>query len=264
MQGIARSLGIIESEAIELIEGETVVNMRHDLIENIRRVFQESKFRKEEHLDHVELEEFFYNICHDEFTGAHITDYVRETTDKDRETLDSLLLRVSKEHKNVRITWDDFIIYCTKRGKIRPGEQIIFSGFAISDIDTARAETKRFEDEDPEEVKWRLQKSLKDQLVFKQNMVPKGGKGKYNITVPEPFSMCKRSRSAKKTIRSEWLKSEAKAKKEEEDHYVAMDFKANDIPKSTTQPLYQHILRKDAERRQKNKEASMANTKANE
>ena len=74
MQGIARSLGIIESEAIELIEGETVVNMRHDLIENIRRVFQESKFRKEEHLDHVELEEFFYNICHDEFTGAHITD----------------------------------------------------------------------------------------------------------------------------------------------------------------------------------------------
>lgn len=43
-----------------------------------------------------------------------------------------------------------------------------------------------------------------------------------------------------------------------------MDFKANDIPKSTTQPLYQHILHKDAERRQKNKEASMANTKANE
>ena len=37
--GIARSLGIIESEALELIEGETVVNMRHDLIENLRRVF---------------------------------------------------------------------------------------------------------------------------------------------------------------------------------------------------------------------------------
>ena len=39
VQGIARNLGIIESEALELIEGETVVNMRHDLIDNIRRVF---------------------------------------------------------------------------------------------------------------------------------------------------------------------------------------------------------------------------------
>ena len=48
------------------------------------------------------------------------------------------------------------MINFTKRGKIRPGEQLTFSGFAIADIDTARAETQRFEDEDPEEVKWRL------------------------------------------------------------------------------------------------------------
>jgi len=39
VQGIARSLGIIESEALELIEGECVINVRHDLLENMRRVF---------------------------------------------------------------------------------------------------------------------------------------------------------------------------------------------------------------------------------
>mmetsp|Transcript_7931 Transcript_7931/g.11105 ORF Transcript_7931/g.11105 Transcript_7931/m.11105 type:complete len:242 (+) Transcript_7931:517-1242(+) len=173
-------------------------------------------------------------------------------------------MRVSKEHKNVRITWEDFMISFTKRGKLRPDEQLIFSGFGIADIDTARAETQRFEDEDPEEVKWRLQRSLKDTLVFKQNMVPKGGKGKYNITVPDPFSMCKRNRSAKKTIRAEWLEQEARRKKGEEDRYVAMNFHAKNIPKSTSQPLYGKILRKDEERRLQNKEASMAKTKANE
>ena len=262
---MARSLGIIESEAQELIEGETIINMRHEMVEAMRRVFQASKFRKEEHLDDVELEEFFYNICHDaEYLERHLNDIVRETTDMERETLDALLLRVSKDYKEERITWDAFMVNFTKRSKLRPGEQMKFSGFAIADIDTAREETKRYEDDDPEEVKWRLTRNLKEQLVYKQNMVPKGGKGKYNVTVPEPFSMCKRSNSSKKTIRAAWLESEAKRKRADEDKYIAMNFKANDIPRTTTQPLYQRIQKKDEERRLKNKEASMARTKANE
>ena len=122
-------------------------------------MFQASKFRKEEHLDDVELEEFFYNICNDtEYCEQRLNDIVRETTDMDRETLDSLLMRVSKEHKSERITWDAFMVNFTKRGKLRPGEEMIFSGFAIQDIDTARAETARYQDEDPEEIKWRMQR----------------------------------------------------------------------------------------------------------
>ena len=112
-----------------------------------------------------------------------------------------MLLRVSRDYKEERINWDFFIQNFCRRGKLRPGEELIFSGFAITDIDTARAETQRFEDEDPDDVKWRLQRTLKDQLVYKQNMVPKGGKGKYNITVPDPFSMCKRGHNKRKTLR---------------------------------------------------------------
>lgn len=73
---------------------------------------------------------------------------------------------------------------------------MVFSGFAIADIDTARAETQRFADEDPDDCKWRLQRGLKEILVYKQNMVPKGGKGKYNVTVPDPFGMTRRAASA--------------------------------------------------------------------
>lgn len=95
-------------------------------------------------------------------------------------------------------------------------------------------------------------------------MVPKGGKGKYNVTVPEPFGMSKRAHITKKTIRQAWLDEEASNKKKEEDRYRAMNFTANNIPKSTSQPLYGKIIRKEEERRIKNKEASMARTKASE
>ena len=44
---------------------------------------------------------------------------------------------------------------------------MIFTGYAIADIDTVRAETQRFEDEDPDDIKWRLHRSLKEQLVHK-------------------------------------------------------------------------------------------------
>ena len=51
--------------------------------------------------------------------------------------------------------------------------------------------------------------------MYKQNMVPKGGKGKYNVTVPDPFSMTRREehRSKRKTIRQEWLDEDAAKKK---------------------------------------------------
>ncbi len=58
-------------------------------------------------------------------------DVVRETTDMERETLDGLLLRVSKDYKEERITWETFMTNFTRRGKLRPNEEIQFSGFAI-------------------------------------------------------------------------------------------------------------------------------------
>ena len=34
---------------------------------------------------------------------------------------------------------------------------------------------------------YKLERQLKQKLVQKQNLVPKTGKGKYNVTVPQPF-----------------------------------------------------------------------------
>ena len=69
-------------------------------------------------------------------------------------------------------------------------------------------------------------------------------------------------KSMGKTIRQEWLENELESKKKKEEKIMKGSFKANDIPKSTSQPLYQKILQKDEERRIANKEKSIAKTKA--
>ena len=45
--------------------------------------------------------------------------------------------------------------------------------------------------------------------MAKQNKVLKGGKGKYDVTVPAPFDFMKHPRQAK-TLRQEWLEEEEK------------------------------------------------------
>ena len=78
-------------------------------------------------MEDVVCEDYLYEICDDPYMDKKLDVIVRETTDQDRETLDNLLMRVSKEHKEERIDWMSFLVYFTKRGKLRPGEQIQFS-----------------------------------------------------------------------------------------------------------------------------------------
>ena len=69
--------------------------------------------------------------------------------------------------------------------------------------------------------------------MSKQNKVLKGGKGKYDITVPAPFDFMKHPRDAK-TLRQEWLEDEEAKRKKAEERMIKNQFKANEIPKSTT------------------------------
>lgn len=206
--GQVKSLFNIEKECMLLIKGETVVNLSNELLENLRRVYVASKLRGEEELEDVEVEEYFYNICEDPFLERRLHTIVRETTDQERETLDSLLYRVEKEHGQKRIQWEQFMVFFTRRGKLRTGEGLMFSGMAIEEIETARIESQRYQPEDPQAQKVRLQRGLKEKLVAKQNLVMYGGKGKYDVTVPDEFGFMKRKPSHSKTIRAQWLEEE--------------------------------------------------------
>ena len=105
----------------------------------MRRVFQSTKVKGEEHLESVNREDFFYNVCDDSYCDRKLNTIVRESTDGERESLDSLLMRVSTNAKEDRIGWEEFLSYFSTRGRLRPGEELIFSGKSIEEIETFRA-----------------------------------------------------------------------------------------------------------------------------
>jgi hypothetical protein len=90
---------VIESDAQKLMADEKVVNLEKAFIENMRRVFVQSKNKGEEHVEEVYKELFFDNLCNDAYFEPLLeTKDVRESVDGVRETLDMLLFRVDKEH----------------------------------------------------------------------------------------------------------------------------------------------------------------------
>lgn len=91
--------------------------------------------------------------------------------------------------------------------------------------------------------------------------MPKDGKGKYNITVPVPFEFLNKTKE-KKTIREQKLERMLKEARDKEDQEVrGYQFEANEIPKSTKQPLYQKILLANDKRRVEVKRMSIALTR---
>lgn len=94
-------------------------------------------------------------------------------------------------------------------------------------------------------------------------MVPKEGKGKYNVTVPVPYEFLKKKKEHK-TIREQKLEQMLKDKEDLEMEFKGYQFKANNIPRSTREPLYQQIIEYNGQRRQEVKRLSMAITKQKE
>ena len=92
------------------------------------------------------------------------------------------------------------------------------------------------------------------------------GKGKYRITVPEPFNFDKRDKIQAKTkrIREQKLEDELKWKDMEIEYEMAQQFRAKKIPKSTLEPRFERICQENEDRRLDVKKQSIALTKANE
>lgn len=67
------------------------------------------------------------------------------------------------------------------------------------------------------------------------------GKGKYRITVPEPFKFDKRDKVKGKSIREVKLEEELRWKEVEEQYEIAQQFAAKGIPRSTLEKRYENI-----------------------
>ena len=79
-----RTLGHIEKDAEVLINREVEVCITQDMMDNLKRVFVDSKEEGKEDLDTVVLDTFFMNIVEDEwFDDRRIETIVRETVDQE-------------------------------------------------------------------------------------------------------------------------------------------------------------------------------------
>jgi hypothetical protein len=256
-----RTLGHIEKDAEVLINKEVEVCLSQDMVDNLKRVFTNSKEEGKEDLDTVPMDSFFMNIVEDDwFDDDRLETIIRETVDGEQESLDFLMSRFAEKYTNeplYPITFLEFITAFCRRGVLREGEELIFTGTGL-----IKAKEPVANPEDPEVMYENLSKDFKNMIINKQNRVPKGGKGKFNITVPEPFDFLKPDRLHKSpSIRQQRLAADDRARQMENEMHMSSCYRANKLPKSTMESRYQNLQEKDYLRRRRNKEESMAKTK---
>jgi hypothetical protein len=81
-QARERTLGHIEKDAEVLINKEVEVCLSQDMLDNLKRVFTNSKEEGKEDLDTVPMDTYFMNIVEDDwFDDVRLENIVRETVD---------------------------------------------------------------------------------------------------------------------------------------------------------------------------------------
>jgi Uncharacterised protein family UPF0564 len=177
-----------------------------------------------------------------------------------------LLVRITEDHKEENISWLQFLGFFSKRGKLQGYNQIQISPSKQPLGKLFNTEQDEEEEQGGKVDPQKLTKQVKEKLIYKRTMVPKEGKGKYNVTVPQPYEFDEREKELKnkKTIREQKLEEMLKEKEDQLKEVRSYVFRANNIPRTTREPLYQQIMKSNEERRAEVKRLSMAITKQNE
>jgi len=120
-----KSLNTLEKDAEEILHEEVMVIMGKDILNKLKEVFDSCKERGKEHIDEVETSELIASIAEDDYFEKQMETVIRENVDGEKETLEGLLHRVLKDHKQEQIPWHVFLGFFTKRGRLRDNEKLI-------------------------------------------------------------------------------------------------------------------------------------------
>lgn len=133
----------------------------------------------------------------------------------------------------------------------------------LSDKDEESEETDRNgePEEDAEEKKLRLTKELKLKLVQKENLVPKTGKGRFNLTVPVPFEFLSREKVGFST-RQKNVEKMIEDKENELRRELGFKYKAREVPTHVKTNKYEKICEQQEKKRRDTKRLAMAKIKA--
>ena len=99
-------------------------------------------------------------------------------------------------------------------------------------------------------------------MARKQDLVPKTGKGKYDVTVPKPFEFLNAEKAY--TIRQQKFEQMMEQKKRDEEKQLSTRVRARDVPAIVKVNKYVKMLKAQEWKKEEAKRLSMARTKAKE
>lgn len=185
-----KSLPTLEKEAIAILEQEVIVTIGRDMLNKLHETFDSCKEKNSE-ADIVETIWLIETIFDSDWFINILDTYVRQNVDDVKETLGELLDRIIKTYKAEMIEWHTFLGFFSKRGRLRENEQVniqLNKKVKQEDDDNSSANVDDDILNESFETKNRRLKDTNDKkMAHKSNLVPKTGKGKYNVTVPVPF-----------------------------------------------------------------------------
>lgn len=126
---VLKSVPQIEKEALKIVREEVQVIVGSDFLTKIEAMFNSCKEKGKENEDFVEFNELIASIAEDEYFDKMMNVVVRVSTDNETEILEDLLHRMLKCHKEDTITFNTFIGYFSKRGRIRINENVELSPY---------------------------------------------------------------------------------------------------------------------------------------
>jgi len=97
-------------------------------------------------------------------------------------------------------------------------------------------------------------------MVLKENLVPKTGKGRFNVTVPVPFEFLNAEKGF--SIRQKKVEKMILEKKKEEERALSFEYKAREIPDHVRRNKYEQLIKLRELKRQDAKRLAMAKIKA--
>ncbi len=158
------------------------------------------------------------------------------------------------------LTWQEFLdlLFMHKRRMKQPPVEVVDDEVLLAAEKTPQAAPKR-ESEAPV-VPVASQDNKRTKSTRK---VPKEDQD-FHVTVPKPFHFFDRERFKGKSITQRKLEEMLAEKKYQEDLLIRHRFKANAIPKSTTEPRYERMAQAREARSEQVKLESQAMTKARE
>jgi hypothetical protein len=255
----------MERDAEEVLREEIVVHLGAEMLDKLREVFDEIRQREKVDGEELETRELVHSVAEAAYFESRLQKEVRTSVDGEKETLENLLLRVLKhaDAGNTLIAWYSFLGFFTRRGRLRDGEEAKFRSQDESTQKELEDLMTQITDEDMETKYARLRTGFRRDIIQrKMELLPKAGKGKFNVTVPVPFDGMEAEKiPSTQNIRFQEMMAE-KARLEEKE--MSVRIKARPVPGHVKRNKYEQLLDTQTRRRDEAKRQSLAKTKNKE